>query len=98
MRHLTPCTMCPIRRGNTTIVSKIGPMIVVGSAKDKGSKAKLIYGSEPPRATRAWDEATQRMDNIFVHLVPHREDPVSTSFISESRLGGFLHAPMWAGI
>jgi hypothetical protein len=37
----------------------MGPTIAVGSAKAQGSKAKPVNRSEPPRATRARDEATQ---------------------------------------
>jgi hypothetical protein len=88
----------PICHGNTTTVSEIGPMIVMGSAKAQGSKVKPIYRSEPPRATRGRDEAKQRMPNILMHLVPHRGEPASSSFVSESRLSGFLHTPMWASI
>jgi hypothetical protein len=44
MRHLTPHTMHPMRPGNTTTVSKMGPMIAVGSAKAQGSKAKPVNG------------------------------------------------------
>jgi hypothetical protein len=76
----------------------MGPMIAVGSAKAQGSKAKLIGGSEPPRATRARDEATQRVANILAHSGPHRGDPVPSRFISKLRLGGFLHAFLWASI
>jgi hypothetical protein len=96
MHHLTPRTMRPIRHGNMAIVSKMGPTIAVGSAKAQGSKAKLVDRSEPPRATRARDEATQRMANILVHPAPHRGDLASSSFVSESRLGVFLHAPLWS--
>jgi hypothetical protein len=71
MHHLTPRTMHPIRHGNITIVSEMGPTIAMGSTKAQGSKAKPVYGSEPPRATSVRDEATQRMANILVHLVPH---------------------------
>jgi hypothetical protein len=98
MRHPTPHTTRPIHRGNTTIVSEMGPMIDVGSTKAQGSKAKPVYGSEPPRATRARDEATQRIANILAHSVPHRGDLAFSSFISESKPEGFLHTPMWAGI
>jgi hypothetical protein len=51
-------------------VSKIGPMIVMGSAKAQGSKVKLIGELEPPRATRVRDEATQRVANILAHPGP----------------------------
>jgi hypothetical protein len=97
MHHLTPPMMRPIRHTNTATVFKIGPTIVVGSAKAQGSKAKHVYGSQPPRETRVRDKATQRMTNILVHSVPHRGDPASSSSVFESRLGGFLNAPMWAG-
>jgi hypothetical protein len=60
-----------LSHGNTATVSEMGPMIAMGSTKAQGSKAKPVYGSEPPRATRARDEATQRMANILVHPVPH---------------------------
>jgi hypothetical protein len=79
-----------------TTISNIGPMIAVRSAKAQGLKAKPINGVEPPRATRARDKSTKRMVNILVHPVPHRGDPASSSFLSESRLRGFLHVPLWA--
>jgi hypothetical protein len=96
--HLTPRTMCPTHRGNTTTVSKMGLMIAVGSAKAQGLKVKPVYGLELPRPARVRNEATQRVANILLHSMPHRGDPASSSLVSKSRLGGFLHAPMWAGI
>jgi hypothetical protein len=48
----------------------MGAVNVVGSAKARGLKAKPINESEPPRATRARDEAAQRMANILVHRCP----------------------------
>jgi hypothetical protein len=60
------------------------PMIAIRSAKAQGLKAKPIYGSKPLRATRARDKMTQRMANILVHLVPHRGDLASSSFLFES--------------
>jgi hypothetical protein len=74
------------------------PIIAVVSSKAQGLKVKPIDESEPPRATRVRDEATQRMVNILAHPVPHHGDPTSTSFISKSTLRGFLHTPLWAGI
>jgi hypothetical protein len=79
-------------------ISKMGPTFAMGSTKAQGSKTKFINGSEPPRATRARDEVTQRMANILAHPVPHRGDPASSSFVSESTLGGFFHAPLGAGM
>jgi hypothetical protein len=90
--------MHPICIRNTSTISKMGPMIAMGSAKAQGSKVKPIYGSELPKATRARDEATQRMANILAHPVSHRGDPTSSSFVSKYRPGSFLHTPMWAGI
>jgi hypothetical protein len=84
-RHPTPRTTCPIHRGNTTTVSETRLTIAVGSAKAQGSKAKPINGPEPSRATRVRDETIQRITNILAHLVPHRRDPASSSFVSESR-------------
>jgi hypothetical protein len=71
MRHLTPRMIRSIHHGNLAIIPEMGPMIVVGSGKAQSLKAKPIYGSEPPRATRARDEATQKMANILVHPMPH---------------------------
>jgi hypothetical protein len=96
--HSTPCMTRPIRRGNMATVSEMGLMIVVGSTKAQGSKAKLVYDSELPRATRVRDKAIQRIANILAHPMPHRGDPTSSTLAFESRLGGFLHAPMWVGI
>jgi hypothetical protein len=90
--------MHPIHLRNMTTVSKMGPTIVMGSMNAQGSKAGPVDGSEPPSATRARDEATQRMTNIVAQPVPHRGDLASSSFVSESRLEGFLHAPLLAGI
>jgi hypothetical protein len=60
---------CPMRHRNMTTISEMGPRIAVGSTKAQGLKVKPVYGSEPPRATRARDEETQRMANILVHPV-----------------------------
>jgi hypothetical protein len=96
--HPTPHTTHPIRHGNTTTVSETGPIIAVGSVKAQGSKVKPVDGSEPPRATRAMDEVTQRMANIFgAPGAPSRGLGI-LQLVSESRLGGFLDAPLWAGI
>jgi hypothetical protein len=98
MHHPTPHRMHPIRCDYTATIFKMGPMIVMGSAKAPSSKVKPINGSEPPRATRTRDETTQRMANILAHPVPHRGDMTSSCFVSESRPGGFLHTHMMASI
>jgi hypothetical protein len=71
MRLSIARTTNPIHHGNATTISKMGPMIVVGSTKEQGSKMNPIDGSELPRATRGMDEATQRMANILTHPAPH---------------------------
>jgi hypothetical protein len=98
MCHPTPHMTHTIHHGNMTSVSKMSSTIVVGSAKAWGLKTKPINGSEPSRATTARYEVTQTMTNILAHPVPHRGDLASSGFVSVSRLGGFLHAPLWAGI
>jgi hypothetical protein len=87
-----------VTRGVTTTVSETGPTIAVGSTKAQGLKATPIDGPEPPRATSTRDKTTQRMSNILAHPTPHQGDPTSSSFVSESRLGGFIHAPLLAGM
>jgi hypothetical protein len=62
---------CPIRHGNTTMISKMGPMIAMGSAKAQFSMVKLVYELKSPRATRVRDEETQKMANILAHATPH---------------------------
>jgi hypothetical protein len=96
--HPTPHTMCPIRCRNMTTVSEMDPTIAVGFAKAQGSKVKPVNGLEPPRATRVRDKATQSIANILAHPMPHRLVPAYSSFVSESRLGDFLPALLWAGI
>jgi hypothetical protein len=81
MCHLIPHTTHPIRCENTTTVSETAPTIVMGSTKSQSSKVKPVNGSEPSRATRVMDEATQRMTNILARLVPDRGDPMSSSFV-----------------
>jgi hypothetical protein len=50
--------------------------------------------SELPRATRVTDQATQRVASIWHIWGPAGGDLVSSSFVPESQLGGFLHAPL----
>jgi hypothetical protein len=55
-------------------VSEMGPTIVVGSSKVQALKVKPVNGSEPPRATRARDEATQRVATNW-----HIQSPIEGS-------------------
>jgi hypothetical protein len=50
-------------------------------------------GLAPPRANRAWDKATQRIASSWCYPGTHRGEPTSSSFVYDSRPGGFLHAP-----
>jgi hypothetical protein len=69
MRCSTPRTMCPMHHENMATVLR--NMNAMGSAKAYGSMGKPIYGSEPPRATRARDKETQSMANFLVHPTRH---------------------------
>jgi hypothetical protein len=64
-----------------------------GSTKAQGSKAKP---ARPVRAAQS-DQSEGRSDTKggqqLVHPGPHRRDLTPSSFVSESRLGDFLHAP-----
>jgi hypothetical protein len=60
-------------------VSETGPTIVMGSAKAQGSKAKPVNESEPPRATRARDEATQRVPTSW-----HIRSPIEGTQCSQA--------------
>jgi hypothetical protein len=75
----------------------MGPTTVMGADKAQGSKEKLIYGSELPRATttRVSDEATQRMD-FGAPGAPSRGPDLLKFHIWVKT--AFLHTPMWAGI
>jgi hypothetical protein len=72
--HPTPRTKHRIHHGNTTIVTKMGPMIAVGSAKAQGWKVKPVYGSEPhrgwPTFCRTWRpiEGTQLPQASYLSL------------------------------
>jgi hypothetical protein len=93
--YVTSDSSCgtPYTSWDTTTVSKTSPMIAMGCNKAQGLKENPSVGSEPPKATRVRDEATQGRAHILAHPVPQRGDPASSSFIFESRPGGFLHAP-----
>jgi hypothetical protein len=55
--HIMPITIA----WDTTTVSKIGPMIVVGLPKLRVLRQNPPPGSTPPRANRGKDKATQRV-------------------------------------
>jgi hypothetical protein len=72
---------------------QIGPMIVVDLLEFRVLRQNPSTMSEPPRANKVRDKATQMMASNWCYPRPHRGDPASSSFVSESRLKGFLHTP-----
>jgi hypothetical protein len=50
---------------------------------------------EQPRVS---DKMTQKGGYQLAHQEPHQGDLTLSSFVSESGLGDFLHAPLWVGI
>jgi hypothetical protein len=58
-------------------------------------RKKPLVGSAPSGANKARDKVTQRMASSWRYLGPHQGDLASSSFVSESRSGGFLHVPSY---
>jgi hypothetical protein len=52
-----------------------------------------LVGSASPRANRVRNKVAQRVTSNWYFLGGHRGDLTSSTFIYESRSGGFLHAP-----
>jgi hypothetical protein len=75
------------------IVSQMDHMITEGPAKLRVLRQNPSVRSAPTKANRARGKATQMVASSWHFLEPHRGDPTSSSFISEFRSGGFLHAP-----
>jgi hypothetical protein len=65
-------------------VSEIGPTIAVGSVKAQSNQSE--------------ERSDTKGGYQLPHPEPHRGDPVLSSFVSESGLGDFLHAPLWVGM
>jgi hypothetical protein len=87
--HIMPATTA---RDMATI-SQMGPMIAERPANLRALRQNPLLGSASPRAYRAGDKATKRVASSWHFLRPHQKDLTSSSFVSESRLGGFCHAP-----
>jgi hypothetical protein len=66
----------------------------LGPANAWGSKAKPARWV---RAAQSEGQSNTRGGQQLAHPEPHRGDLTHSSFISESRPGGFLHAPLWTG-
>jgi hypothetical protein len=75
------------------IIYKMGPMISVGSTKAQGSKAKPASQVRATQSNHSKGQSDKKGGQQLVHLEPHRGDPTSSSIISQSQLGGFLHVP-----
>jgi hypothetical protein len=76
---------------DTATVYKTGPMIVVGLPKLRILRQHPIVGSAPPRVNSAKDKMIQRVASSWRYPRSHRADPISSSFVFESSLGGFLY-------
>jgi hypothetical protein len=60
-----------------------------GPTNAQGSKAKPTSWVSATKANRVSDKEIQRVASSWHILEPHREDPTSSSFVSESRPGVF---------
>jgi hypothetical protein len=75
----------------TTIISKTVPIQSMSLPKFRVRRQNPPARSASPKANRARDKATPRVANSWCFSRPHRGDLTSSSFVSESRLGGFRH-------
>jgi hypothetical protein len=73
-------------------VSKMGPTIIMGSAKPQGSKAKPASPIRAAQSNHSEGRSDTKGGQQLAYPEPHRWDSTSSSFVSESQLGGFLHA------
>jgi hypothetical protein len=92
--HPDSSDIMPSTTRDMTTVSKIGPMISMGLLELRVPRQNPRVGSALSRANRARDKETQRKASSWRYPGPHRGNPVSSSFVSESWLGGFLHSPL----
>jgi hypothetical protein len=70
-------------------------MIVAGSAKAQGSRQNPLSWVRAAQSNQSEGQSDAKGDQQLEHPVPHRGDPTSSSFVFESRPGGFLHAPSY---
>jgi hypothetical protein len=83
----------PSTSWDMTTVSKMGPTTTVRSAKAQGLKAKPASRVKPAQSNQSEGQSEIKGGQQLVHPEPHRGDPTSSSFVSESRAGSFLHTP-----
>jgi hypothetical protein len=74
-------------------VSKMDPTITMGSTQAQDSKAKPASEVRAAQSNQSEGRSDTKYGQQLLHPKPHRGDPAFSTFISESRLGGFLHAP-----
>jgi hypothetical protein len=90
---LTPHTMHPLHRRMWQPYPKWAPWLMRSLPKLRVARQNWPVGSESPRATRERDKVTQRVASIWCIQGPIKGDMASSSIISESWQGGFLHTP-----
>jgi hypothetical protein len=62
-------------------------------AKALGSKAKPASWTRVAKSKQSEGQSNKKGGQRLAHPGPHRGDPASSSFVSESGSGSFLHAP-----
>jgi hypothetical protein len=70
-----------------------GPHNCRGPAKAHGSKVKPTSWVSAIKSKHSEGRSNTKGGQQLVHTGPHRGDPMFSSFVSESQLGDFLHAP-----
>jgi hypothetical protein len=73
-------------------------MIAAGSARAQGLKAKPVNRVRAIQSNWSEGRSDTKGGQRLTHPEPHRGNPTYSSFISESRLGGFASRPsVWVG-
>jgi hypothetical protein len=90
MHHLTPHTTHPLYPGIQQPYLEHASQLPWGLPKLRVRRKNPPIGSEPPKATRAWDEATQRMANSWHTRSPNEGTrPHQASYLSLDREASF---------
>jgi hypothetical protein len=69
----------------------MGPQWLRDLLTAQGSKAKIAIWV---RAAQSEERNDTKGGQQLAHPVPHRGNLTSSSFVSESQMGGFCHAPL----
>jgi hypothetical protein len=83
----------PSTSWDMAIVSKTGPMIAEGPAIAQGSKAKPTSRARVAQSKQSEGQSDKWGGQQLAFSKTHQGDTTLSSFISDSQLGGFLHAP-----